>query len=1043
MRPEQRSKTLLGITRSKAKMYEYGVPEQYHIRIPRDPSRLFTLVIGMLGDLVVQINSGQSDTAQFGELQENLRFSAYFFDAYCESKLNQSLDPYLLLLGSASYYLCDLPGSSGVLAGRLGSECPNLDCLGLEKLMMWLLQGNFLSHPEGPDGQFGKHIKEISYWLAHFYQDGIGEENLFASAEELRKTAYASGSPRQLLFADVICALARKRHGNSTWYSLPLYSGLPTSEWFQTLQKESFIRELWPAQHLLGKHGVFRGTSAVVQMPTSAGKTRSTEIIIRSAFLSGRTSLAIIVAPFRALCHEIRNSLVKAFHNESVNVDELSDVLQTDFEINELLARQQILVVTPEKLVYVLRHAPEMGGKIGLLIYDEGHQFDNGTRGVTYELLLTSLKGMVPDTVQTVLISAVISNADSINDWLNGGDSQVVLGTNLGPTYRNVAFASWIDQLGRLEFVTQDDPDKREFFVPRIIESYQLQIKKGERKKRVFPEKGDGQSVALYLGLKLTPNGSVALFCGTRRTATGLCEKVIDAYNRGLPIAKPIDFSVQDEVHRLCFLYECNLGRDATATQSARLGIFTHHGNTPHGIRLAVEHAMKERLARFVICTSTLAQGVNLPIRYLIVTNIYQGTERIKVRDFHNLIGRAGRSGMHTEGSILFANSEVYDGRNVSDKKWRWTQVKNLLEQGNSEPCTSALLSIFDPLHSDDHRYTIPMEPLDFAQTYVENPSQIDDFPAETAAQHADKGFTKVGLEEQIAQKINIIAAIESYLMAHWDDSGVGMQEDNVAELARGTLAYHLAEEEKRDHLIELFKLLAKNIGKRVSEANRRKVFGKTLYGVRDSIAVENWVNQNIEQIEACGTQEDLFALLWPVLAQNIRNSTFRRCNPSEVLKDLALGWIEGRPFHELFTILTEANVRFGAGEKAHHPQIEHVVDICENALAYDGMLAVGAVTEVFGLLRPNAETVLDNLWKLQKRLKYGLPSSLPITIYELGFADRVVSMELSSTVELSTARRKSVIREISKNKKEIKKMLKKYPTYFSNVLDNILPLRT
>ena len=65
---------------------------------------------------------------------------------------------------------------------------------------------------------------------------------------------------------------------------------------------------------------------------------------------------------------------------------------------------------------------------------------------------------------------------------------------------------------------------------------------------------------------------------------------------------------------------------------------------------------MKEGLVRFVVCTSTLAQGVNLPIRYLIVTSVYQGKEQIKVRDFHNLIGRAGRAGMHTEGSILFAD---------------------------------------------------------------------------------------------------------------------------------------------------------------------------------------------------------------------------------------------------------------------------------------------------------------------------------------------------------------------------------------------------
>lgn len=105
----------------------------------------------------------------------------------------------------------------------------------------------------------------------------------------------------------------------------------------EALHKNSFIKEFWPAQHLLGQANVLRGKSAIVQMPTSAGKTKATELILRSAFLAKRVSLAIIIAPFRALCHEIKNSLVEAFNSESTKVDELTDTLQTDFEIAELL----------------------------------------------------------------------------------------------------------------------------------------------------------------------------------------------------------------------------------------------------------------------------------------------------------------------------------------------------------------------------------------------------------------------------------------------------------------------------------------------------------------------------------------------------------------------------------------------------------------------------------------------------------------------------------------------------------------------------------
>ncbi len=699
MRPEQKSQLLLGVTRAKSKMLEYSVPRDYHIKITQDPAKLFTISIALLGDLAAAINRNEPDPDSLSEMRTSLLFSARFFDSYLQSKLNEILDPYLVLLGSASYYLCDLPGSASVLAKRIDGDCRDLGGNGLENLLLWLLQANLGASFDGSEGPFGGFIDGISNWLLQFFKDGNGEKNLLDLTTKLRNAVYEFGTPRQLLFGDVIAAVLRKKLENSTWKALPSYSGLPRDKWLHALQKDSFIKELWPAQHLLGQANVLKGESAIVQMPTSAGKTKATELILRSAFLAERVSLAIIIAPFRALCHEIKNSLVEAFHNEPIKVDELSDALQTDFEIAELVEHQQILVVTPEKLLYVLRHTPELAAHVGLLVFDEGHQFDSGTRGITYELLLTSLRSMIPEGTQKVLISAVISNAEAVGEWLNG-EPNVVEGTTLIPTFRSVGFASWLDQLGRIEYVDSRDAEQGEFFVPRVIERFNLGKKKRERTDRFFPEKTDGQAIALYLGLKLVPNGSIAVFCGKKSTAASVCEKAVDIIERGAPLALPSDFSDAQEVARLTHLHVKNLGAGAPASKSAAQGIFSHHGNTPHGIRLAVEHAMRDDLVRFVVCTSTLAQGVNLPIRYLIVTSIYQGTKRIKVRDFHNLIGRAGRAGMHTEGSILFADPVIFDKRKARNDKWRWDQVKELLEPRNSEHVSAIFYRSSIPLRA-------------------------------------------------------------------------------------------------------------------------------------------------------------------------------------------------------------------------------------------------------------------------------------------------------------------------------------------------------
>jgi len=262
-------------------MIEYHVPEGYHnIDLSLHPNKLFTISIGLLGDLSAAINRKEPNPESLEKLKANLLFSARFFDSYLQSKLNETLDPYLVLLGSASYYLCDLPGSASVLAKRIDGECPDLDGDGLEDLLLWLLQADLETYFYGADGPFGGFLDGISKWILQFFDDGSGEENLIDLATKLRDAVYEFGTPRQLLLGDVIAAVLRKKLENSTWKALPSYSGLPRDKWLYALQNDSFIKELWPAQHLLGKADVLKGKSAIVQMPTSAGKTKATELIL-------------------------------------------------------------------------------------------------------------------------------------------------------------------------------------------------------------------------------------------------------------------------------------------------------------------------------------------------------------------------------------------------------------------------------------------------------------------------------------------------------------------------------------------------------------------------------------------------------------------------------------------------------------------------------------------------------------------------------------------------------------------------------------------
>lgn len=1071
MKPEDESKTILGITASKAAMYEYGVPEKDHIKIPenRDPADLFPLSIGMLGDLAASINEGESFTEETIEsMQKELIFAANFFDKYIASRLNEDLNPELLLLGSASYYLANFAGSSMVLANTISKDnLLHIKAGGLEVILHAILNINVKQREdeltdtyvdEQPDikNKYNEYIDTIPDSLQTFFTTGNGEEQLLSQINSLIGTAI-HGTPKELLFADVIGAMIRKRIENSTWKSLPNYSGLPLELWKPTLARESFVKELWPAQKLLGESGVFNGTSAVIQMPTSAGKTTAVDFIIRSAFMAGRAELAIVVAPFVALVHEIKGNFEESFVNDDVDVTEFSDVIQTDFQdkINPN-DNNRIIVTTPEKLLYVLRHTPDLADEIGLLVYDEGHQFDSGQRGVTYELLLTSLKGTIPEGIQTILISAVISNANDIGDWLIDQDNkEIIEGKDLLPTQKSIAFASWKDRIGRIEVRDTNNPDTTLYFIPRIIQQMQILKTGRERNERFFPEKNSDAStardVALYMGLKVVNKGSVAIFCGKKDAAARILERGAEVFlKRSLDMQKPAEFADPSEIARFTYLYEQNFGENSYLTEAASLGLFGHHGNTPNGIRVAVEYGMQESHINLVVCTSTLAQGVNLPIRYLMIHGTSQGQNSIAVRDFHNLMGRVGRAGKHTTGSIIFTDPRVFDERiKPQSGSNRWDDIKFILDPANSEQVTSSILNLIAQVetYSNSYQYSF----LNVLQNFI----QDEDLTIqEIIEEYAERAFAldRKNLKRVLLHKLTFAESIESYLMHHWEELNSEMVLTDVANLARKTLAYHLAKnDEAKDDIVNLFILLAQNIQRKTYNDTERSAFGKTMYGVDRSVEFKSWVQEYINELIATNeTPQNLLPVIWKLFEAHLisENSDFGKWTKPDLRLEFIQKWVEGETFETLFTFINDNDINLPHGQYERKITIDSMIGVTVNDLGYNLTLGVNGIITVLETITITDEIknqLITNLQTLQKRIKYGLSNEVSIILYELGFGDRVVSQDLANSLfgQSQIITKRSVVIFLRENTQVVQTILDKYPAYYSNNFQKILQLES
>lgn len=1026
-------------------MYELGLPEDSHIAVPEgvEPAALFPLSIGTLVDASAVLN----DTADVHEglaegLRDDIGFAASFFDAYLSSRFDTDVSREVTLLASASYFLGQRPGSSLVLARRLQAEATNA----IEHLTTWVLRADWRAPPDLAAHWLSGMLCELSFRLMGHFNDGMPPEPVAELLSELRRLTYVSGTSREVVLLEIASAVVRLRLAGSAWILLPGFSGLDNAAWADAIRRPGFPKELWPSQKLLGKAGLFAGRSGVVQMPTSAGKTRSVEVVLRSAFLADRTRVAVIVAPFRALCHEIAASLRQAFKGEDVKVNELSDALQLDFvdQLAELLGQaaptaRYLMVLTPEKLLYVLRQEPSLVAHIGMVVYDEGHQFDTGPRGITYELLLTEIKALLPAAAQTVLISAVIKNAAAVGTWLIGAEPNVVDGTGLLSTARSVAFATWSERLGQLLFFESDSYASPDYFVPRSIEAQKLELRGRERNARQFPQKGDDawKDISLYLGIRLAPSGAVAVFCGRKDTASGLAERAVEVYGRGFKLPPPAAASDANEVQRLTHLATQHFGADSTVTKAAALGVFVHHGTTPQGLRLSIEHAMQSELIKLVICTSTLAQGVNLPIRYLIVSGVNQGAERIKTRDFQNLIGRAGRAGMHTEGLVLFADPKVIDNR--QRERWRFEAAVGLLKAENSEETSSSLLELLADISSPDGRSILPIPIAEVLQAYFKRGEDLMAWARDMANVHQQLGFDERSLAKEISRRQRLMAALESFLMANRGVDSFENVMGKVRVLAGSTLAYSLADEAMKVSLVQLFELSATHIEQVVPEPARQMAYAKTLLGAFDARMVDAWVQEHADALRTLATPDAWLMAVWPLFNDVVDDKLLTGMEPAGIPMQLAQGWMRGASYRELIAMAKDVEASKPWGEAARRKLNDtDILQFLEGCLGFDCSLLAAAVGQfLFGVTGLNGEEA-GALNEFQKSLAYGLPSKLAVSIYESGLADRHIAQDVAIEIGLAGYEGFNFRAALHEHREVVARSLAAYPSYFDKVLDSL-----
>lgn len=1000
------SNYMLKYQKAKAKLVEYDIPRKDYPKFPLNSNELSYPVVYILSRYAESVI--ENNVADMEEFSPHLVAASQYFDAAVGANDREEYDVDFLLSGAAAYFLSDDFGSAKVLCSeffvRINPEINEPQKITGNLLGYLLLNRDFHISVDTPNGE------KVCHSLLAYYNTGEGVEKIRGLLSEYRKAVYENDAPMEIYYVDILCAIVMVALSKSSWILLPRYSELDQSLWSDYLKGPKAPRMLWPAQQLIGEKGVLRGQSAIVQLPTGVGKTKSIELVIRSSFASGRATTAIIVAPLRALCNEIANDMISAFGDE-VLVNQFSDVLEEDFSLELFLSfKSKILICTPEKLSYIIHHQADFLDEIGLYIFDEGHMFDDGSRGAIYELLISEIRSHISGKEQIILLSAVLSNAEQIQKWLLGEAGVLASDSKIKATPKTIGFAS---QTKDIHYYS-DDSAQEDFYVPRSIEVIALQKLPREKKQRYFPELTDAKDIAIYYANKLCKNGGVAIFANRTSTVLTVINRIIELRDRGCLLAEIKGNSDGKEMSRLAQLMSDYYGEQHPYTIACYLGVVPHYSNLPNGLRLAVEHACRNKALRLVVCTSTLAQGVNIPIKYLFMTSFMVARNSMRIRSFQNLMGRTARSGMYTEGSVIVTDPQLFDNKNnrKNGGNYKWNECIKMFDDSAAEPCGSSILSLVQDIRIDYETRVIGAKVAQHIIDHYNEPDCFEQYVNKltTALHKAYPQKNASSIVESVMARKSIVEAIENHLCFVFSIDENADKQSIAADICKETLAYFMANDDEKALLEEIFNIITLKTNK--IDYSQIKNYARTMIGIDSLLQIEKWIAEN-HLTRQNYTNEQLVEMIISFFQETHTLKKGTKC-----FADICQMWLDGCSFVEMY-------------ESTSLP-IADLEDICNKSISYELSFFVGSIIDIIEISDEDIVNPLPNLLRLQRRLKYGVKTETAVSICEKIFNDRFLANLLADEIGHDTIETNSIVGVIQSHKDDILDILSAYPTYFS-----------
>lgn len=352
--------------------------------------------------------------------------------------------------------------------------------------------------------------------------------------------------------------------------------------------------------------------------PTSMGKTFIITNFIRNEIKKGSKYNFVIIVPTRALLSEIANKMINEF----------SDILGVGkHKVITAMASLQnnenfIAVLTPERLYYALLKQPFI--KYKYIFIDEAHKIsDKDKRSIVYYKLLDMLKS--DEDINIYFSSPVIPNPDIYLELTN---------------YYSLSNNHANGQAFEFSPVVQN-----KICIDIVNKRYSII-------NNLSKENVDCDN----LPVNITDKMSALLAIGKNKRNLVYVSSANKAINYAIQLSKIYTCESdegQEELERVAKLIEQKIHKEYYLANLIRKRVAYHIGALPAEVRANIEYLIRNKIIRYCFCTSTLLEGVNVPVDNLFVFDNKKANTKMSEVDAFNLMGRAGRVTLNEYGNVF------------------------------------------------------------------------------------------------------------------------------------------------------------------------------------------------------------------------------------------------------------------------------------------------------------------------------------------------------------------------------------------------------